>query len=239
MDRVCIWSGVRPLWNRWLGFSVRRLQRHRYERLVLEDVAGTPLAVLPEVFNPALLRTGEFLGQTLAAQVRPGQRVLDLGTGSGVGAVFAARGGAQVVAVDISPAAVRCARANVLLHDLEERVEVRTGDLFAPVRGERFDWVSFNPPYFRGAPRSALDRAWRSEDALERFAAGLTNVLAPDGQGLLVLSSHADVEAILALCRKQGLASDLLAERDLINEVLVAYTLRVEGGRPPPPGSLP
>ncbi len=59
----------------------------------------------------------------------------------------------RVVAVDINPAAVRCAQINALLNQLEQRIEVRRGDLFAPVAGERFDLVLFNPPFLRGAPR--------------------------------------------------------------------------------------
>src|SRR5258708_40043817 len=83
-----------------------------------------------------------------------GARALDMGTGSGVGAVFAARRGFQVVGVDLNPDAVRCARANVLLNGLEERIEIRHGAPFEPVSGERFDLVLWNPPFFRGKPTS-------------------------------------------------------------------------------------
>ena len=103
-------------------------------------------------------------------QMGSGGSALDMGTGSGVGAIFAARRGYRVVAVDINPQAVRCARINTLLNRLEERIEVRRGDLFEPVRGERFDLVLFNPPFFVGEPRSDLDRAWRGREVLERFA---------------------------------------------------------------------
>ena len=84
--------------------------------------------------------------------------MLDLGTGSGVGAVFAAQWAGQVVAVDVNPAAVRCARINVLLHGVEDRVDVLQGDLFEPVAGERFDVILFNPPYFPGQPRTTSSK---------------------------------------------------------------------------------
>jgi len=204
----------------------RLFQRHRYDRLVLEDVAGAPILVLPQVFNPKLFRSGEFLVECLGPKViPPGASVLDMGTGSGVGAVFAARWAARVVAVDISPEAVRCARINVLLHRLEGKVEVRQGDLFTPVAGERFDVVLFNPPYFRGEPQSALDRAWRSTDVIERFATGLPTVLAPGGRALVILSSQGDLPGALAACQNQGLRVETLAERDLINEILTVYAL--------------
>src|SRR5205823_1604642 len=104
-------------------------------------------------------------------------RALDMGTGSGIGAVFAARAGYRVVGVDLNPEAVRCARINALMNRLEDRLEAREGDLFAPVAGERFDLILFNPPFFRGEPRDALDMAWRSVDVLERFAEGLPSAL--------------------------------------------------------------
>ncbi len=175
--------------RRWLAFRYRVLSR-RYGRLVLEEINGVPLIVLPEVFNPVLLRTGEFLAHTITGLGSlKGQAVLDMGTGSGVGAVFAARQGATVTAVDINPEAVRCARLNSLLNQVEERVEVVQGDLFGPVSGRQFDLVFFNPPYHRGRPKGGIDHAWRGEDVFERFAAGLGDMLWPGGRALLVLSS--------------------------------------------------
>lgn len=148
-----------------------------------------PLVVWSDVLDPTAFRAGRLLARAVADEVCAGMRTLDLGTGSGVGALFAARQGAPVVAVDLNPAAVRCARANAVLHGFEDLIEVREGDLFVPVAGETFDRVLFNPPFYRGTPRSAFDAAFRSEDVLERFAAGLSGVLAPDGAALLVLSS--------------------------------------------------
>lgn len=219
----------RPL--AWLGDNLQRpFLRRRLGRVVVEHVDGVPLVVLPQVFNPVVFRTGAMLGRTVAAsplaEPRPGSRALDLGSGSGVGAVFAARRGHQVVAVDLNPEAVRCVRINALLNGLEERIEARQGDLFAPVAGEAFDLVLFNPPFFRGDPRDPLDAAWRGTDVLERFAAGLPAALAPGGIALLLLSSHGDCEALLAALRDQGMTIETAARRDFDSEVLTAYAVR-------------
>lgn len=215
---------AQPLWRRWLGWRFRLFHRHRYDRLVVERVAGRALVVLPQVFNPALFRTGAFLAEALEAQrIPPGSTVLDMGTGSGVGAVFAALRGARVDAVDVNPHAVRCARINALLHEVADRVAVVEGDLFAPVEGRRYDVVLFNPPYFRGTPGDALDHAWRSNDVAERFAAGLGDHLAPGGCALVVLSSDGDAAGFLGAFRANGFRTEVVAERDLINEVLTLY----------------
>jgi len=152
--------------------------------------------------------------------------VLDMGTGSGLGAIVAARWADRVTAIDINPEAVRCARINALLNHVDDRVEVIEGDLFAPIGDRRFDVVLFNPPFFRGAPRSALDRAWRSSDVVERFAAGLRRHLTPRGYALVILSTDGDTENFLNAFRANGFALESVAQRDVIVEVLTIYRLR-------------
>lgn len=214
-----------------LGHSVQRpFLRRRLRHVTVEEVDGVPLIVLPEVFNPVIFRTGTILGRTVAsspwAEPRPGSRALDLGTGSGVGAVFAARRGHRVVAVDLNAEAVRCVRLNALLHRLEDRIEAREGDLFAPVAGELFDLILFNPPFFRGEPRSRFDLAWRGTDVLERFAAGLPTALAPNGVLLLLLSTDGDGPALLAALERGGFAIETAVRRDYANEVVTVYAVR-------------
>jgi HemK-related putative methylase len=210
----------------WLQCRFVLLERHRHDRLALEVVAGRPILVLPQVLNPKLFRTGEFLAQSLDARlIPPGAAVLDMGAGSGIGAVAAAQWTSQVVAVDINPAAVRCARINALLNRVEERVEVYQGDLFAPVRGRRFDVVLFNPPYLRGTPHNGIEQALWATDVVERFAADLGDHLAPGGYALVLLSSVGDTAGFLKTFQAHGFAVAALAERNLVNEVLTIYRL--------------
>lgn len=218
-----------------LGHSVQRpLLRRRLERVSLEEIDGVPLIVLPQVFNPVLFRTGEILARTVAsspfAAPEGTGRALDLGTGSGAGAVFAARRGFRVTAVDLNPEAVRCARINALANHLEDRIEVREGDLFAPVAGDRFDLLLFNPPFFRGAPRDRLDLAWRGTDVLERFATGLPDALTERGTALLCLSTDGDGEALLSDLRRGGFSIETAARKDLGNEVVTVHAVRRTGG---------
>lgn len=229
---------VRRLWRGLLRWRFRLFQRRRHNHLALEYVAGRPLLILPGVFNPKLLRSGEFLARMLnnasaestdvaltAPLIPPGCTVLDMGAGSGIGAVFAAQQARRVVAVDLNSAAVRCARINALLNGVDDRVEVREGDLFAPVGDEQFDIVLFNPPYYRGQPRNAVDLAWRSPDVVDRFAADLQRHLRPGGCALIVLSSDGEAAACLQSFQAQGLSVTALATRDLINETLAVYRL--------------
>jgi release factor glutamine methyltransferase len=193
-------------------------------------VQGVPILVTPSVFNPKVPRTGEFLAAQLDSRVVGADaEVLDMGTGSGVCAVFAAKHARRVVAVDINAAAVRCADINARLNHVEHRIEVRHGDLFIPVTGERFDLILFNPPFLRGPPRDDRDRAWRSPDVAERFAAGLHVHLKPGGSALLVLSTFGDAWVFLEELRKRGFAISVLAERRFLNERLAIFGLEPSG----------
>ena len=220
------WSVGRRAWRNVLRVKLALIDRRRYQSVVIEHVDGLPLVVLPDVFNPKLLRSGEFLVQQLsrADLLPPGSRVLDLGSGSGAAGIAAAKRGCAVTAIDINPSAVRCTRINALLNEVE--IDVRHGDLFSALGTERFDVVLFNPPYYRGVPRDALDRAWRSTDVPERFAAGLASHLAPGGYGLVVLSSDGDDQAFLQALERNGLSTETVAMRDFTNEVMRVYEVR-------------
>jgi HemK-related putative methylase len=195
----------------WL-YAKRPLLLRRVRRYTLEHVEGLPILVGPDVLNPVVFRSGELFARAIASEpfaqppigesaprtCSPEPRALDMGTGSGVCAVFAARRGYRVTAVDINPEAARCARINVLLNRQENAVEVLEGDLFEPVAGQRFDLILFNPPFYRGEPKSRFDMAWRATDVFERFAAGLDGALAPGGRALILLSTDGDAHGMLA-----------------------------------------
>lgn len=116
----------------------------------------------------------------------------DLGTGTGVlAAVLARRGAARVVATDINPRAVECAKENVEHLELTDRVEVLEADLFPEGRA---DLVVCNPPWLPGEPTSPLELGIYDADSamLGRFLSGLGDHLSPGGEGWLVLSDLAE-----------------------------------------------
>lgn len=219
----------RAIWRLLLRARFVLWQHRRHDRLVIERGLGLPFVVLPGVLNPALFRSSGVVLEALDGGAVPaGATVLDLGTGSGVLAVAAARSARSVVAVDINPAAVRCARINALLNGVEDRVEVREGDLFAPVAGERFDVVLCNPPFLRGTPRTPFEGALYSTDFARRFSAALPVHLTEGGFALVVLSTEGDIAGYEAAFREAGLTFQIVAERDLISERVCLYRLTAD-----------
>lgn len=130
----------------------------------------------------------------------PGETLLDLGCGTGLFAVAAAkRGMREVWASDVDPAAAECARRNAALNHANVRVEV--GDLFQPVGDRRFDVIVTNPPQ-TPAPEDALGPKFGGEDGL-RFLEPILRQ-APDhltegGKLLTMLISLADSRRFLKL----------------------------------------
>jgi release factor glutamine methyltransferase len=221
---------INTLFGKVLALGYRLTGKARYDDFRMECLLGMRIVVMPSVLNPKVMRSGGFFASRLdAEQVHREAEVLDMGTGSGVCALAAARYARRVVAVDINAAAVRCARINALLNHLDHKIDARHGDLFEPVAAERFDLILFNPPFLRGQPGNDRDRAWRSTDVVERFAAGLGSHLKPGGSALVLLSTFGDSRSFLGEFRRQGFEISVCAECGFVNERLAIFKLSLQG----------
>lgn len=95
------------------------------------------------------------------------ESVLDLCTGGASLAIFAARRypTARILGTDLSPDALSLARENLALYDRSDQIELRCGDLYAPVSDERFDLILSNPPYVNSRSMAKLAPEFRAEPA--------------------------------------------------------------------------
>ena len=176
------------------------------------------LVTPPGVFRPR--PDSWLLAAHVRAEVRPGARVLDVCTGSGVLAVAAARAGAgAVTAVDVSRRAVLAVRLNARLNGV--RVRALHGDLFAPVARERFDVIVSNPPYLPSAdgalPARGPARAWDAgadgRILLDRICTHAAQHLTPGGVVLLVHSSVIGLDPTVRALERAGLRVEVLERR--------------------------
>lgn len=125
-------------------------------------VHNREFVVRPDVRPPTI--NGVYLLEY--ARINEGEEVLDLGTGTGLHAIFAADTAGRIVATDIYPNAILNARQNAKLHGVEDQIDFRVGDLFKPLKdGERFDviFININFPFAVGDDRERLhDRFFSS-----------------------------------------------------------------------------
>lgn len=135
---------------------------------------------------------GEYVDLVAAAPLPATTLAFDIGTGSGVlAALLARRGVARVVATELEPRALSCARENFARLGVAGQVELLEVDLFPPGQAPL---VVCNPPWLPARPSSAIEHAIYDPDSrmLRGFLAGLGAHLTPGGEGWLLLSDLAE-----------------------------------------------
>ncbi len=152
--------------------------------------------------------------------VNEGDYVLDLGTGCGVLAIIAAEKAKNVVAVDLNPIAVRCARENAKRNHLADKISFLEADLFSPFKETaQFDLILFNAPYLpvERSEDSLLDLAWaggkKGRKVIDRFISAAPGHLKQTGRLLLLQSTLSNVSKTFHLLEEKDLKPSILAER--------------------------
>lgn len=174
------------------------------------DYLGRTIVVPPEV--QPIAGVSHLLGEAVLAEVRAGDRVLDMGTGSGVNAILSGSRAASVLAVDISLQAVVAARENAVRNGVADLVEVRQSDVFANVAGE-FDLIIFDPPFRWFAPRDALEAASTDENyqAMTSFFENAKEHLSDQGRMLIFFGTSGDLDYLEHLLARHGFAAHVVA----------------------------
>jgi|YelNatPaOPRAMG01_1025707.scaffolds.fasta_scaffold06239_11 release factor glutamine methyltransferase len=186
-------------------------------------ILGKKFVFIPGVFLPYGVATSKFLAKKLI--VKNGDYVLDLGTGSGIQAVFAAEKARRVIAVDINPKSILCTKINAKINNVEGKIEARIGDLFIPVKNEKFDLIIFNMPYLPLTPKNVLEKAWccgEKNELLNRFLYEAKNFLVENGRIQLVYSSIAgDLNKLMNTIKALGFTPKILAYKILPFEKII------------------
>ena len=182
----------------------------------------------PQVYPPA--EDTYLLLDAARGEVKPDDRVLEVGTGSGLIARELGTAARFIVATDINPHAARSARDKGI-------AAVRT-DLLCCIRGP-FDLVLFNPPYLPTRPEErvddwleyALDGGATGRDTIARFLADSGRVLAPGGRILLLVSSLTGLPEVTGMALARGYSAEVVREQAVEAERLFVLRLVQNAGR--------
>ena len=192
--------------------------------------AGFRLTVRPTVFHPKFFISSERFAEFLGTLDLTGKHVCEIGTGSGILALAAARSGAElVVASDINPAASLSANENSVANGLGGRVTGVCMNLMAAMpTGPLFDVILSSPPKHAGEPRNVADRGWHAGPAYRDIAPLFDQArerLKPGGYMYVMVSSDTDLDLFSALIDKAGFNSELVREYSLVVESLIIFKL--------------
>lgn len=197
------------------------LKQQTRQKMVATTVLGRKFEVPADVFEPKPVG----LWQSILDEVKESDRVLDMGTGSGVNGILAAAKSSDVVAVDVNPASVENAKHNAGLNHVDSRMYFAVSDLFEAVEG-KFDLIMFDPPFRWFKPRDMHERSTADENyqTLTAFFDRVRNYLTDGGRILLFFGTSGDIDYLNYLIEEGGFNKEVVNHsKHVKDEIPVEY----------------
>lgn len=197
--------GIRT-WKPFVRWYLRKPRKFSFQ--------GATVRVVPGVFHPGFFYSTKQLLLFLEKVQLDQARFLEIGSGSGIVSIFAAKQGASVTAIDISLQAVTCTSDNAR-RNKKEIITLRS-DLFENVPAGKFDIIAINPPYYKKNPVSPEDHAWNAGENLgyfRRFFHDAKNFVHPGSRVIMVLSDECDLDEIRRIAEDENWQYEIAEEK--------------------------
>ena len=208
-------------------WSYHLFLKHRHTAVT--HVAGFRLTVPPTVFHPKVFLTSKYFAGFIGGLDLEGKTVAEVGCGSGILSLAAARAGAErVIAIDINPNAAGAATKNGRDNGLPQVRGVASNLMSGLAAGPLFDVIITSPPSFPGEPRDLADRAWHAGPGYRDIAALFDQArerLKPGGKIYLMVSSDTDLDLFGKMIDKAGFNAREVRAHSLVVESLIIYEL--------------
>jgi len=177
----------------------------------------------PNVYTPSddtylLMDSLEIIG---------GERFLDLGCGTGIVGIYAAKKGArEIIQLDINPYAVLLARCNSALNNVDGRTFSVVGNMFDPIaENYRFDIIAFNPPYLPVSDEGLIGKSWSGgasgREVVDAFLKAFDKFLSCDGKVYLINSSLSNYNLTLKILDEKGFSWRIVSRKKFFFEEIV------------------
>jgi release factor glutamine methyltransferase len=188
-----------------LNTAIRHIVSKTYKPLLVRYLSKTRmyrykdirLAIAPDVFHPGFFFSTQLLLQHIQKIPLQEKSFLELGCGSGLISIVAAKHGAKVTSTDINEIAIEFLKKNSSQNNTS--LNIITSDLFQNIPVQQFDIIAINPPYYKKNPVSPKDHAWFcGEDGayFSRLFAAIENYIHTNTAILMVLFDGCDMEMI-------------------------------------------
>ncbi len=195
-------------------------------------ISGKDFIVYPYVFSPKYFKDSEFFCKELPIDEH--DEFLEIGCGTGVISIFSVwKGASKAVAIDIDPKAVKNARENVKLHNLENKITVLCGHIFNPVKGRKFDKIFWNTPFcyvkkdrLPIIERSVFDTKYKS---ISEFIKKAKDYLKLNGRLFIGFSSTmGHISLVRKFAKAEGYKLKLVKEINSIQGHSVKYPVKFQ-----------
>lgn len=210
---------ARSLIKRFLNLVYRPLVVQYLKKERQYRLRGIEVTVKPGVFHPGLFFSTKLLAAHLDCLQLESTRFLELGAGSGLLSILAARRGAQVTASDISEISVQGIEDNAASNGVA--VTAICSDMFDNLANTTFDVVIVNPPYFPSNPERAADYAWFCGSNYEYFSklfAQLPSHISDTSIVRMILSDDCDIGRITSLAEATGIKMEVVSAKRVLWE---------------------
>jgi release factor glutamine methyltransferase len=175
------------------------------------------IVVWPGVFHPGFFSSTKFLLSYIADNDLENKKVLELGCGTGLISIYAAKHNAQVTASDVSVRAIENCSVNALKNNAE--VNVVVSDLFDAITPQHFDWILINPPYYAKEVGNEAEFAWHCGKDFAYFKKlfrQLSSYATEGSRIVMVLTKGCNVKAITSIALQNGHTLCLIREKKVL-----------------------
>ncbi|MBL0032794.1 MAG: methyltransferase [Bacteroidetes bacterium] len=235
LKRKAVKRPVRFLEKRILNFIYKPFVEwytSRESNYKYQDVA---LKIKPGVFHPRFFSSTSFMLEFLEFMNFSKKKVIEIGSGSGLISIVAAKEGANVTAVDICPLAIENTKLNVslnseIINDYPGSVEVFESDLFGNVKTGVFDILIVNPPFYPGVARKPSDHAWYAGKDFEYFQKLFVQCkehMDSSSEMYMVLSEDCNFTKIFGLAKENSLTIKAVSVKQFLTENLYIFKITV------------
>ena len=210
-----------------MGGLIKYIVEHTYKPFLVQYLSrtrtysykGISLEIPPQVFHPGFFYSTKLLFRYIRYKSFHKKSFLELGAGSGLISIYAAKKGADVTATDINPVAVKCLKKNALSNKVE--FTIIHSNLFDEIPPELFDMIVINPPYYKKKPVTDADFAWNCGENGEYFQflfRDIKNYMHSQSDVLMVLCDGCDLQMMQKLADQNGLRMQCLVTKKTIIE---------------------
>jgi release factor glutamine methyltransferase len=173
-----------------------------------------------DVFPPHLTLSTRILLDFIKPIDLTNKTFLELGCGSGIISLFAAKKGAKVTSTDINIIALDFLKESADKNQLE--ITIIESNLFENLTENSFDYIVINPPYYPKNPKNIKEQAWfcgTNFDYFEALFSQLPNYKKTSNSVYMILSEDCEIDKIKAIAKKNSLSMKCVAQKSVVKEI--------------------